>query len=80
MTILRAMLLLIFPQMRRKLSTAKTIVVKGEAIAYTRIYCIAKSASASSAPMNCISHGAAKKNIAPEITPVMIIIKHEQVK
>lgn len=36
------MLLLIFPQMRRKLSTAKTIVVKGEAIAYTKLEEIAK--------------------------------------
>ncbi|MFR8975780.1 MAG: hypothetical protein ACLVG9_07245, partial [Eubacteriales bacterium] len=34
--ILSAILLLIFPQIRKKLSTAKVIVVNGDASAYTR--------------------------------------------
>ena len=80
MTILSVMLVLIFPQMRRKLSVAKTMVVKGEARAYTLTYRMASSASSPSAPIKPIRNGAKTQISAPEIMPTMKIIRQAQVK
>ena len=74
------MLVLILPLIRKKLSSAKFMVVKGEQIAYTRIYCTPNSKSSPSAPINRIKNGEEKYNIPPNNTPVVMSIINAHVK
>ena len=69
MNMLRLMLVLIFPQMRRKLSDANIIVVNGESIAYVLMYMTAWDANSPSAPISAIRRGAAKNNSPPIARP-----------
>ena len=80
MKIFRSILPRINPQIRRKLSTAKMIVVIGEQMAYTRRYWTAKSANSPSAPIRRISSGAAANRMPPITTPAPTIIRQAQVK
>ena len=69
MNMLRLMLVLIFPQMRRKLSDANIIVVNGESIAYVLMYMTAWDANSPSAPISAIRRGAAKNSSPPIARP-----------
>lgn len=76
----RAMLPRMYPQMRRKLSAAKTMVVTGEAIQYTRRYCTAWAAKSPSAPIMAMRAGAARYSTAPMAAPVPTMSRQAQVK